>query len=333
MTAVPPAAPADRPPMRWRGWLFGLFIALLLIGAMARWGELQGFLALLGRTQPAWLLVALALQATTYASVAAGWRLVLRRGGTALPLGPLMRIAILKLLADQAVPSAGMGGNMLLVGELRRRAVPRGTAVAALLVSMIGFYAALAGLAVLSLVLLWLHDAATPLLAGVVTLFLAVAFAVPALALWLRRRGSAPLPAAIERIAPIRSLLHAVGEAPAPLLRDRRLLASVTGLNLLLFLADAATLAVCLAALGEPAAPATSLIALVMASIAVILGPVPMGLGSFEATGTAMLHLLGVPVEAAFAATLLLRLFTLWLPLLPGLVMMRATGKGRRMQP
>jgi uncharacterized membrane protein YbhN (UPF0104 family) len=48
-----------------------------------------------------------------------------------------------------------------------------------------------------------------------------------------------------------------------------------------------------------------------------------MGLGSFEATSTALLHLLGVPAETALSATLLLRIFTLWLPLIPGLVLIR----------
>jgi uncharacterized membrane protein YbhN (UPF0104 family) len=41
-----------------------------------------------------------------------------------------------------------------------------------------------------------------------------------------------------------------------------------------------------------------------------------------------MLAMLHVPVEAAIAATLLLRSLTLWLPLLPGLFMIRAGMRG-----
>jgi uncharacterized membrane protein YbhN (UPF0104 family) len=66
-----------------------------------------------------------------------------------------------------------------------------------------------------------------------------------------------------------------------------------------------------------------------MASIVVTLGPIPLGLGSFEATSTATLGLLGVPIENAFAATMLLRILTLWLPLLPGLTMMRSALRRR----
>jgi uncharacterized membrane protein YbhN (UPF0104 family) len=66
-----------------------------------------------------------------------------------------------------------------------------------------------------------------------------------------------------------------------------------------------------------------------MASIVVTIGPIPLGLGSFEATSTATLRLLGVPFEAAFAATMLLRLLTLWLPLAPGMILMRGMLKAR----
>ena len=59
------------------------------------------------------------------------------------------------------------------------------------------------------------------------------------------------------------------------------------------------------------------------ASIVATLGPIPMGLGSYEATATAMLTMLGVPLEAAIAATLLLRSLTLWLPLIPGMLLIR----------
>jgi uncharacterized membrane protein YbhN (UPF0104 family) len=41
---------------------------------------------------------------------------------------------------------------------------------------------------------------------------------------------------------------------------------------------------------------------------------VPLGLGIFEASLVAMLRVVGVSIEAALTATLLLRGFTLWLP-------------------
>jgi len=311
----------------WRSWFFGLILAAALLGAVLHWGEIERFADLVRNAEPRWLGLAILFQLSTYASVAGGWSAVLRSAGTPRSMPRLMRIAVSKLFADQALPSAGMGGNVLLVDQLRAIGVPRGTAVAALLLSMIGFYAAYALFALAMLVLLWLHDQATPLMAGLVTLFLAVAIAIPSLALWLRNRGSEPLPPRIEKIRFIRSLLETVAEAPGELLRDRALLVRVTACSALIFLADAATLLACLHALGQAAAFSTAFIALIMASIVVTLGPIPLGLGSFEATSTATLRLLGVPFEEAFAATMLLRVLTLWLPLLPGMLLMRGAIK------
>lgn len=325
------SSPEKRPrlPSRWRSWFFGVVLIAALVGAVLHWGEIRQFGLLVRRAEPAWLALALALQLSTYASVAAGWQAVLKRAGTPRPLARLLRIAVTKLFADQALPSAGMGGNVLLVDQLRRLDVPRGTAVAALLLSMIGYYAAFALFAIAMLLLLWVHDKATPLMAGVVTLFLAVAIAIPSLALWLRHRGSRPLPPRIERIGFVRSLLDTVAQAPARLLRDSGLLSRVTGFNAMIFLADAGTLYACLHALGQSASLGTAFIALIMASIVVTLGPIPLGLGTFEATSTATLRLLGMPFEAAFAATMLLRILTLWLPLLPGMILMRGAIRSR----
>ncbi len=48
-----------------------------------------------------------------------------------------------------------------------------------------------------------------------------------------------------------------------------------------------------------------------------------MGLDSYEATATAMLTMLGVPLEAVIAGTLLLRTLTHWLPLIPAIFLLR----------
>ena len=305
-----------------------LVIALGIAGVavlIRHFGELQRFLGLARRAEPFWMLLAIALQMGTYVAVALGWKAVLRFSDAPQPLRKLLPVAISKLFADQALPGAGLGGHVLLVDRLTGLGTPRATAVAALLVSLIGYYTSYAALALVMLAVLWLHQAATPLLTGVVTTFLLVAVAVPSLALWLRHRGSLPLPPRIESLGPIRKLIGIIGEAPAALVGNRRLLAIVTFFNGLVFIADAATLAVCLVALGFPFLPATAFLAFMAGSIAATLAPVPLGLGTFEASSTAMLVALDIPFEAALTATLLLRGLTLWLPLVPSLIMMRPT--------
>ncbi|WP_240975669.1 lysylphosphatidylglycerol synthase domain-containing protein [Paraburkholderia aromaticivorans] len=61
----------------------------------------------------------------------------------------------------------------------------------------------------------------------------------------------------------------------------------------------------------------------IIASMVATIGPIPVGLGTFEATSVGMLSLLGVSVEAALAATLLWRALTFWLPMLPDIWLAR----------
>ncbi|QPQ54973.1 flippase-like domain-containing protein [Allosphingosinicella flava] len=313
--------------VRQRLPLAALFVGLLVFAALVaivlNFGELRQFTAAVRRAEPLWLIVALGLQLSTYISVAGTWSAALKKAGHPLPLRSLVPLSISKLFADQAVPTAGMSGNVLLVNQLIRRGLPRAAALSVLLVSIVGYYIAYAVMAVAILVLLWLHAEASVLLAISVSVFLAVAFLIGGIAFWLGRRGRRPLPPFLARIGPVRQLYGYVGEAHTDLLNDRRLILRSAGFNLLIFLADAATLQVCLFALGGSASFATALIALVMASIAVTLGPIPLGLGSFEAVSITMLHFLDVNLALAAAGTLLLRGFTLWLPLIPGLLLSR----------
>lgn len=303
-------------------WLFALLIIAGLCAVVLNFAEVRNFVQLAYKARPGWLIAALLLQLSTYASVAASWALVLRAVGTPRPIRMLLPLSLSKLFADQAVPTAGISGNVLLVGRLVATGVSREGAACVLVLSILGYYAAFVCMALLVLLLLWLHDEATDLLAGTISVFLLMAISIPTAILLLIRQES-HLPAPLARIAFLRRVAETLRGAPKEIVRNPRIIAKVSVLNALVFIADAATLQTALLALGQAAAFSTALIAGVMASIAAALGPIPMGLGSFEAVCIAMLHLLGIPLEAAVAATLLLRGLTLWLPLLPGLVLTR----------
>jgi uncharacterized membrane protein YbhN (UPF0104 family) len=96
-----------------------------------------------------------------------------------------------------------------------------------------------------------------------------------------------------------------------------------TTLQAAIFALDAGTLWAALHAVGLDSSFWIALPSLVLASIVTTLGPVPLGLGTFEATAVGTLAALGTPLQAALAATLLLRGFTVWLPMLPGLYLAR----------
>ena len=307
----------------WRGWFMAVTLVAGIVIAVLHWGDVKMFGKLVTQAKPLWLLLAVALQFATYVGLAAQWWLTLRRGRTPEEGGDLLRLTFAKHFADQVVPTAGVSGNVVLVDRLVSLGVPRGNAVAALLLQVIAYYFSYAAGALWVLVVLWWKDRASLLLTAAVLLFLVVAVSIPALTLWLHRRGQGRLPKWIGGWSKARNFFKLVGEAPRELMRDPQLIAWLTLLNLLVFVADAATMQACLLALGVHALLSAGYTAFMMASIAVILGPVPMGLGSFEAVSVAMMRLFGVPFEAAVSATLLFRGFTLWLPLIPGGFLLR----------
>jgi uncharacterized protein (TIRG00374 family) len=314
----------------WRNWLLAALLVAALVVAVVHWGDVKKFAALLKQARPLWLAIAAGLQICTYIGLAAQWWLTLRKAKTPRKPGVLFRLTFAKHFADQVVPTAGMSGNVVLVDRLVSLGVPRGNAVAALLLQVIAYYFSYAAGALWVLVVLWWKSRASLLLTAAVLLFLVVAAGIPALTLWLHRRGQQRLPRWVARWDKVQRFMKLVGEAPRELMRDPQLIAWLTLLNLLVFVADAATMQACLLALGVHALLSAGYTAFMMASIAVILGPIPMGLGSFETVSVAMMRLFGVPFEAAVSATLLFRGFTLWLPLIPGGILLRRELKSSK---
>ena len=86
---------------------------------------------------------------------------------------------------------------------------------------------------------------------------------------------------------------------------------------------DALTLWLAFKDIGAVPAIWVVFVSFTIASMVATTGPIPVGLGTFEAGSVGMLSFLGVPIEAALAATLLLRGLTFWLPMLPGIWLAR----------
>jgi uncharacterized protein (TIRG00374 family) len=114
-----------------------------------------------------------------------------------------------------------------------------------------------------------------------------------------------------------------LGKAAADATRDRVLLGEVAALQFLVFAFDAATLYAILHALGRHPKPALVFASFIMASVGATLSVLPGGVGVFEAGSVFMLRLMGEGLEVAFAATLLFRGLSLWLPMLPGSILAR----------
>lgn len=301
----------------------GLLLLAGLILAVTHIGELENFVHLVRRAEPVWLVAALFLQLTTYLCVAAVWYLSLRVAGTHYPLLPLIPLGIAKLFSDQAVPSGGISGTAFFMAALNHRGIPNQLCMATLLLSLVAYYGAYLIAALATLGLLSFYHAVHVWIVAVVIVFSLVAAGIPTGALWLRNLQYQELPKILQHTPGLKQLMHDVADAPDELMHKPLLMIIATLLHLSVFLLDSATLWVMLQVVGIPVSIWAVFPCFVLASMVATIGPIPLGLGSFEATCVGMLGVMGVPVEAALTATLLLRGFTLWLPMLPGMWMVR----------
>lgn len=306
---------------RWISWLFGLAVLVAVALFAAHFSEEKAFARLLVNARPLWLVVGGVLQAGTYVADARLWQRVLMRANISRSLRSYVGLALAKLLMDQVVPSGGLSGTFLVVRALDRRGVPRGASMAGVVVDLASYYAAYVLALVCALGVVWVHGDLNLLVLLPAAIFAPVAAAIPTMVL-LASRGRA-LPRWMSRLPLIKPVLRALVDATPGTAHDFPLIARCAGLQLAIFLLDAATLWVMLWALGLSVHPAPVFASFMLSTVARTLGPIPGGLGVFEAASVATLKLMGVPVAAGLAATLLFRGFSFWLPMVPGLVFAR----------
>jgi uncharacterized membrane protein YbhN (UPF0104 family) len=308
---------------RFRTWFIGLLLLSGLILLVSHFGEFEQFVRLVRQAEPAWLILALLLQLATYLSVASVWYLALRQSGLQQSLMSLVPLGIAKLFSDQAMPSGGMSGTAFFITALSHRGVPVQVCMAILLLSLVSFYGAYLLAVLVTVLLLYFYHALHVWNIAVFVVFALVAVGIPAGALWLQGVARREVPGLLLRVPGLGKLMEAIAIAPRGLMRNPLLLVATTLCHGLVFVLDAATLWVMLQVVGNPASLWIVFPSFVLASMVTTVGPIPLGLGTFEVTCVSMLGVLGVPIEAALAATLLLRGFTLWLPMFPGMLLAR----------
>ena len=271
---------------------------------------------------PAWFILACAAQGATYASTAWSWRLGLRAIGVEAPFRRLLSLAIQKLFVDQTVPSGGMSGNAYIVSALDRQGVPRADCFGVVLANLMAHYAAYLAVALVAVGLLRMLRLWRGWMVVMLTAFIVACIAIP-LGLLALHRFEGALPGWIVRRPGFGATLASYGNAPLRLLRRGGLLLRMALLDMSVHAFDALTLWLLLHAIGSPAAPELVFVSFVLGTMAAMLGPLPMGLGAFEGACVGGLVSGGVPIEVALVGTLLLRGWTTWLPMLPGLWLTR----------
>jgi P-type Mg2+ transporter len=307
-----------------RSWLLGAALLGGVILVSIHWTEERDFARLLKHARPTWLLVAAVLQALTYLAQAAVWQVVLARTPFRARLADLYKMSVAKLFVDQAVPSAGVSGTLLIVNGLTSRGIDRSPVMACVVVETISNFAAFVFALLLGLGLaVWIGEAGVPLWLASAA-FIAFSAGLIVLLLHLSRGKRIRIPSLVDRIPGVRAVLDALTQAPPKLAHNPRILAEATGLNFAIHVLDAATLWCLLWALDTTANPAAVFAAFMLSTLARTIGVLPGGFGTFDAPLVGLLNLMGTPLAAALSATLLFRGFSFFIPLVPGLLLSRA---------
>ena len=305
-----------------------LFLSFFLLAAFTvfvvlHFAEAEKFVQLLYKAEPKWLILAVVLQIGTYFCAGFIWNMVIRNAGHQLPLSILARLSIEKLSIDQLVPTGGMSGNLIVVRTMRRFGLPSWLAIEAVVIDIISHYITDMIMAVLALSVLWFNHNITNIIWYLVAVFTVIVIIIPTSIFWLLSHKDGHLPSWLLRFKFITNISQTVKMVSPERILLPNLLGGTTLLNISIFFLDACTLWAMIRITNYSTGILTAIVAIVLATIAGAVSFLPGGMGGFEAGSVMVLVLFDVPIEVALTSTLLFRGMTLWIPLIPGVLLTR----------
>jgi uncharacterized membrane protein YbhN (UPF0104 family) len=210
------------------------------------------------------------------------------------------------------------------------RGIPSSIATAALLIAAGSYYAAYLVVAVVAFGLLWLRGGLTDgwFVTSAIFIFMIglLVWAILAVA----RSDGRMLPKFAMRWHAAQRLKALWAQVRIEVMANRLVLGETIILQASVFLLDALSLYCTAHAVGAGVDFSAAFSSFMLASVVATVAPIPLGLGTFEATCTAMLHMQGSGMESALAATLILRGLTFWLPMVPGLWLLYRENRKHR---
>ncbi len=323
-------------PIRWRGWVLGGATLAGLVYVVLRLGELEHLAQVLRQTDWRWLPLALVSEALFQGNEGTIYWMMYKIMGYRPRLLHVIALTLAASFVNRIAPSAGMSGTTLFAERMARKGVPPGRTVTVNLARYLLDYGAF--LLVLASGLLYLsrHQSLTALEVRAALVFGFIMLTLLALAaiLIVKRERLTRVAAWFSRLLNRfgqrvlgRSLLiekdtarhvEEVLAAMALLGRARQKTAALVVMGFFIHIFDLLGLWIVFHAIGYPVHLGIMIAGYGLGYLAGFISLVPSGLGVFEATMTAVYKSLGLPLEVAALATLLYRLFSLWVPLLAG---------------
>lgn len=301
-------------------WIGVIFLAILIF-LILRYGKIEEILAALKQLQPKWFIVVVVFELATYAVMALTWSHTLRKMGARVRFTSIIPLSVSKIFIDQTIPTGGLSGTLAVTKFLLNRGVTEPHAVGAVTVQIFSKYISYLAIFIVSAVILWFRHSL-----GRAFIYLSIAFTVIGIAVILialyawRKIRTGQLPRFLKRNESLKSLLASAKKVPNDLIWRPSVMLPAAGFQFLIFYLDGVTLWACIRGLGVPFSVTNAFAAHVISSIASTITFVPGGLGTIEGSLVGMLHFFGLSIEVGLVASLLFRVFTFWLPMIPGYI-------------
>lgn len=318
----------------YRRWIpfvvLGVVALIAMVFVAINLGEIGEFAQQAAKAKPKWLGFAALSQLATYGCLAIVWARVLARIATPVSVFSLYSLSVAKLFADQAIPPNGVSGAVFFLHALVRRGVPHRLAFAVFVFNTAAFFTAFLIATMICFLGLVTSDNTPPALAISVAAFAGVILLVLFVILIVSLLSPTASPAWAAKIPKFEKAKEWVHTAAKHINAQRLLFFEATVLQFAIRMIDGVTLLLVFYAIGGELSYVACFFAVVTASITASIGPIPMGLGAYEAGMVTALKLFGASIEEAITVTLIFRGLSLWLPLLPGFYIIQREILGQK---
>lgn len=332
--------PLSRPQIGLRRLVYYFVTLAVIFMVYLKFSELKLMKDLFLRSNFWWLVGIIVTQFFSYYSLALNYRYVLLIKDLSISAKKLFPATFVIQFLNQAVPSAGLSGQAFFIQYLKKYGLTLGEGISRAILELLTLYMAFGVFFLISAILMFKNNAlaATPIFAYIIYLFIllgvifsGIFFAFQrkrrgALARWLtdhlsryfQKKGRKNISYAALVFDQFRLSLRL-----EELRKNGRILwAAVFWQGMVLFF-NIVSLKFISYAVDFPLSFSVAFVVFTLTRFLSMVSFVPGALGIFEGGMTLILTTFQVPLDLAFAMTMLLRAFTFWLPMPLGWLLYR----------